>query len=75
MCDRQATGILVIGLEPVPVTRDQHVQITHGDIIQAALPDGVTVGKVAVDRLMSCRPQPVQHRPASSVRSARVDDT
>ena len=63
MSDRQALRIVLWGLEPVSVPQDQHVQVTRGDIIQAAVPHGVTVGQVTIDRLMPRQPQPVQHRP------------
>ena len=61
--DGQTLRVVLRGLEPVPVPRNQHVQVTGGDIVQAAVPHGVAVGQVAVDRLMPGQPQPVQHRP------------
>ena len=61
--DRQPARIAGGRLGPVPVPQDQHVQVTVGDIGQAAFPHGVAVGQVAVDRLVPSQPQPVQHRP------------
>ena len=62
MRDRQALRVVIRRLEPVPVPQDQHIQVTRVHIVQAAVPHGVTVGQVTVDRLMPRRPQPVQHR-------------
>ncbi len=62
MRDRQALRIVLRRLEPVPVPHDQHIQVTRGDILQAAVPHGVAVGQITVERLMPRQPQPIQHR-------------
>ena len=58
MRDRQAAGIAVGRLESIPMPQDQHIQVTPADVLQAAVPHGVTVRQVTVDRLVPRQPQP-----------------
>ena len=60
--NRQPLRIILRRDEPVPVPRDQHIQITGGHIIQAAAPHRVTIRQVTVHCLMPGQPQPVKHR-------------
>lgn len=73
--DRQPFRIVILGLEPVPVPENQHIQVTGIHIIQAAFSNGFTVGQVTVYRLMPRLVQPVIDRLPSPRRSTIVDDT
>jgi hypothetical protein len=59
MSDREVIRIPFDGLETVTMGKDQHIEVTTDNILQAALAYILATGPIAVNRLVSGRHEPI----------------
>src|SRR5262249_31088540 len=64
VCDRQPVRILGLGLEPIPITDEEEIEVALADVAQTTVAHRLTIRPITVHRLMAGLHKPLDHGPA-----------